>query len=141
MAPRPRARATLKAFSYFDDASKLGAQWFSDKYAQRLLGDISYIRTGEHLPILTSQALLERARSAFDFTSRVVLGRSFVITESEDKIIGAEPAKCAFIMSSNDGVSEWQSLPRPSGDRRHLQRAFRILEGAKLQFGAANKSA
>jgi hypothetical protein len=138
--PDLRARATLKAFSYFDDASKLGAQWFSDKFARGLLSDISYMRTGEHLPILTSQALLERARSAFDSTSRVILGRSFVITKLEDKIIQEEPAKCVFIMSSNDGVSDWQSPPRPSSDKRHLQRTFRILEGAKLQFGAVNES-
>jgi hypothetical protein len=139
--PDLRARAILKAFSYFDDASKLGAQWFSDKFVQGLLRDISYISTGERLPILTSQALLERARSAFDFTSRVVLGRSFVITKAGDTIIEAEPAKCAFIMSSNEGVSEWWWLPRLSGgDKRQVERAFRILEGAKLQFGAANEA-
>jgi hypothetical protein len=139
--PDLRARATLKAFSYFDDASKLGVQWFSDKFAEGLVKDIWYLRTGKRLPILTSQALLERARSAFDFTSRVVLGRSFVIIKAEDTIVEAEPAKCAFIMSSNDRVSEWRSLPRLSGgDKRQAQRAFRILEGGKLQFGAANEA-
>ena len=135
--PDLRARATLKAFSYLDDASKLGAQWFSDKFAQGLVRDISYLVTGERLPILTNQSLLERARSAFDFTSRVVLGRSFVITKAEDNLVEAEPAKCAFI---DGGVSEWQSLPRSSGVRREMQRAFRILERAKLQFGAPNEA-
>jgi hypothetical protein len=138
--PDLRARVTLRASSYFDAASKLGAQWFPDKFAQWLLRDISYIHTGERLSILTNRELLERARSAFDFTSRVVLGRSFVITKSDDKLIEAEPPKCTVIKSPDERAPEWQSLPRPFGDKRHLQPAFRILEGAKLQFGAANES-
>jgi hypothetical protein len=133
-----RARVALRAASYFDGASELAVEWLPEKPAQLLLRFI----TGARLPILPNKELLERPRSAFDSTSRIILGRNSVITKSEAKLVEEQPAKCVIVADLNQrgpvnqSDADWQTLTLPLNDKWHLRPAFRIVTSSIPQFGS-----
>jgi hypothetical protein len=145
-SPDLRARVIIRSVSYFDAASKLGPRWLPDQWAQKvILGNIARLHIHEYLPTMTNDELQERARRAFDFTSRVILGRSFVITKLERKSASEQSHNCHVI---GGDLNDWQQLqPGQLADAPHLQRAYRVKDvdaqgqrTKQLEFGAADES-
>jgi hypothetical protein len=141
--PALRARVILRSVAYMETAASLGGK---DRWVNILPGIFRFIN--QHLPTNTNEELQQKARRAFDSTSREVLGRQFaVLTDIPDQPVGKQSPNCAAIGTQ---LVDWQQLvPEPDSDEQRWKRAYRVTEaeahGAKqgslrLEFGAADHS-
>jgi hypothetical protein len=143
--PALRARVILRSVAYMDMAAGLGGKdrWVHDNI---LPGIFSFI--DRYLPTNTNEELQQRARRAFDSTSREVLGRQFaVLTDLPDQSAGNRSPNCVAIGRQ---AMDWQQLvPEQGANQQGLKRAFRVKEteahgihqgSLRLEFGAADRS-
>jgi hypothetical protein len=138
-APDRRAQAVLRSVAYMENADRLGGKntWVHDNVLPPIFRLIDAFQ-----PTLTNVEMRQQASSAFDFTSREILGRRYAIVgNSYDHSAGGESLSCAPIGEPTD----WRQLPsEPSTYERGWKRAFRLnqagVQGSgqsspRLEFG------
>jgi hypothetical protein len=130
-APEVRARVVLRSNSYSDAASRLGVQRPGDQWIQdNILRIISNASIGTYLPTLTNEESQRRARQAFDFTSRVVLGRRFIIRDVKEVLPQERSSNCQIVGTAQEA---WQPLVPEKATERRPTRGFRVKQDSVVQ--------